>query len=148
MDTPGSTASLGKMLLIILVIALVALAGTLEVKRRVAEQQLQQLTMRLEQLQTGGSSENRAEAQRVINKVKKLMKINEEVMPTVATIVDVAALRQRNPFYNKAENGDFLVVTPDRAILYNEKKNIILDVVPVQIQPVKPGAQSSVPGQK
>ncbi|MFH0770587.1 MAG: hypothetical protein V1926_04375 [Candidatus Peregrinibacteria bacterium] len=132
-----SCPSRGKTLLVIALVALVVLAGALEMKRRITEKQLEQLTVRLEQLQTG-NAQNKVEAQRIVAKVKKLMKINEEVMPTVATIVDVEMLRKRNPFYNKAQNGDFLIVTPERAILYSERTNMILDVVPVQIKPAQP----------
>ena len=55
------------------------------------------------------------------------------VEPTVASIVDVAKLQQ-NLFYAKAQNGDYLIVTTTRANLYREEDNIILDVVPVQIE--------------
>ena len=40
---------------------------------------------------------------------------------------------------SKAENGDHLVVTPERAILYDPDEDVILDVVPVQVQPVQEG---------
>jgi len=140
--TPTGLKRPSKKLLVIIVIALLILVGVLEMKRRMVEEQLQQLTIRLEQLQTGNTRQNREQAQRIIRKVKRLMVINEDVEPTVATIVDVEALRERNPFYSKAENGDFLVVTPERAILYSEDRNIILDVIPVQIQapPAQPPA--------
>jgi len=134
-----------KKLLIVVIIALIVLIGVLEVKRRLVEQQLQQLTVRLEQLQTGNTRENREQAERIIRKVKRHMVVEEAVEPTVATIVDVEALRLRNPFYNKAENGDFLIVTPERAILYNEQRDVILDVVPVQIQAAPPAAAPAAP---
>ena len=126
-------------LMMIALVALVVLTGVLEAKRRLVASQLEQVTIRLEQLQTGSTPQNREKAQRIVRKVRALMEIGE-VEPTVATIVDVEALRKRNAFYNKAKNGDFLVVTPDRAILYDETRNVIIDVVPVQIQPVAPAA--------
>lgn len=126
-------------LVVIALVALVVLTGVLESKRRLVASQLEQVTTRLEQLQTGSTRENREKAQRVIQKVRKLIEIGE-VDPTVATIVDVGALQKRNSFYNKAKNGDFLIVTPERAILYDEARNVILDVVPVQVQPVDQSA--------
>jgi Asp-tRNA(Asn)/Glu-tRNA(Gln) amidotransferase C subunit len=123
-----------KQLLLVAIIALIILVGALEVRRRAVEEQLKNLTVRLEQLQ-GNTEENRAEAQRIITKVQQLMEIDVSVEPTVATIVDVDVLRERNAFYDKAENGDFLVVTPTRAILYDEENNVIIDVIPVQITP-------------
>jgi len=138
MDIPSkySTCRFKKnQLLIIALIALIVLVGVLEIKRRVIAQQLENVTVRLEQMQTGTTPKERERATRIVNKVKKLINIGD-IEPTVATIVDVETLRERNPFYEKAENGDFLIVTASRAILYDEDKNIILDVVPVQVAPI------------
>jgi len=62
----------------------------------------------------------------------------------------VDQLRETNVFYQKAENGDFLVVTPTRAVLFREDsdgdgeadRGIILDVVPVQIDESTPTEQN------
>ena len=129
-----------KALFPILLIALVVLAVTLDTQRRKAQTELHNLTVRLEQLQ-GNNQANQEKAKTIVQRVKKLIDIDTSVEPTVATIVDVAKLRAQNPFYNKAENGDYLIVTPTRAILYREEDNIILDVVPVQIEQPKPEAQ-------
>ncbi len=126
-----------KLLSFTFVIALIALVVTLETRRQEAQKQLEQLTIRLEQLQ-GNNSQNREAAKKVIKRVQEHMAISTEVEPTVATIVNVEELRKKNPFYNKSENGDHLVVTTDRAILYDPDKNIILDVVPVQLEPAAP----------
>lgn len=123
-----------KTLFPILLIALVVLAVVLDTQRRRAQTELHNLTVRLEQLQ-GNNAANQEKAKTVVERVKKLMDIDTSVEPTVATIVDVAKLREQNPFYNKAENGDYLIVTQTRAILYREEENKILDVVPVQIEP-------------
>ncbi len=80
----------------------------------------------------------------IVDAVGKLYALPPGIDPTVATIVDVDALRKTNTFYAKAENGDTLVVTADRAILYDPKKKIILDVVPVQIQPQGANRSSAV----
>ncbi len=122
-----------KALFPLLLIVLVILAVTLDTQRRKAQTELKNLTVRLEQLQ-GNNAANQEKAKNVVEKLKKLMDIDVSVEPTVATIVDVEKLRKQNPFYEKAENGDFLVVTPTRAILYSEEENKILDVVPVQIE--------------
>lgn len=122
-----------KTLFPVLLIALVILVVIVDTQRRKAQTELRNLTVRLEQLQ-GNNQENQEKAKQVVVKVQKLMDIDVSVEPTVATIVDVEKLRVQNPFYNKAENGDYLIVTPTRAILYREEENIILDVVPVQIE--------------
>jgi len=126
-----------KVLSTLILIALLALVVMLDVRRRTVEEQLTQLTVRLDQL-SGNQQQNREAAKRVVEKLRKHMLLPTDPEPTVATIVDVKALRQRNAFYNKAENGDNLVVTQDRAILYDPDRDIILDVVPVQIQPAAP----------
>jgi|GEM_PF-1197431 len=109
------------------------LVVVLDAQRRQAQKELKNLTVRLEQLQ-GNDQANQEKAKAVVERVKILMDIDTSVEPTVATIVDVAKLQERNPFYNKAQNGDYLIVTPSRAILYRESINRILDVVPVQIE--------------
>lgn len=142
MDMNSSSQSNRKMLTVIIIVALLALVGALELKRRTVEEQLKQLTVRLEQVQVGNTQQNQEAAKKVVIQLKKHIIINESVEPTVATIVDIKTLRARNPFYEKAENGDYLIVTPDRAILFSAKKDRILDVVPVQLQPVA-GANAS-----
>lgn len=116
-----------------LLIALVLLVVVLDTQRRSAQKELENLTVRLAQLQ-GNNEENQEKARQVVDKVQLLMDIDTTVEPTVATIVDVEKLQEQNPFYDKAVNGDYLIVTPTRAILYREEENIILDVVPVQIE--------------
>lgn len=132
-----------KLLSLLFIVALVVLVFTLEMRRREAQAQLEQLTVRLEQLQGGNTQQNQEAARRVIDLVKRHIAIPDGVEPTVATIVDVEALRQRNPFYLKAENGDHLVVTTERAILYDPDEDVILDVIPVQLQPAGGAASSA-----
>lgn len=132
-----------KFLLPLLVIALVALVVVLDTQRRQAEGELKNLTVRLEQLQ-GNNEENQQRAQQIVERVRGLIDIAADVTPTVATIVDVEKLRAQNPFYNNAKNGDYLIVTPSRAILFDADRGVIIDVVPVQIQQ-NAAATSSVP---
>lgn len=131
-----------KVLLPLLVVALIALVVVLDAQRRSAENELKNLTVRLEQLQ-GNSEENQQRAQQIVERVRSLIDIPADVTPTVATIVDVEKLRSQNPFYNSAENGDYLVVTPTRAILFDDDRGVIIDVVPVQIQQNEAPAASS-----
>ncbi len=115
------------------IIALAILLVVVDMRRRAAETQLAQLTMKYQQ-DTGNQAQNQQAAQKIVDQVGKLIQLPAGVQPTVATIVDVDALRKRNAFYDKAKNGDYLIVTPDRAILFDAKANVIIDVVPVQIQ--------------
>lgn len=130
----------------VLLIVLLVLVVVLDMQRRQAQRELKNLSVRLEQVQ-GNTEQNQERAREVVRKVSRLMSLDTSVEPTVATIVDVEQLRQRNAFYNKAENGDFLIVTPTRAILYREADDIILDVVPVQIEQPAAGVEGDVAGQ-
>ncbi|TSC78806.1 MAG: Uncharacterized protein G01um101425_965 [Candidatus Peregrinibacteria bacterium Gr01-1014_25] len=123
--------------MILLLISLVVING----KRRAAEQELNRLSVQLQQLQ-GNPQQNQEQANKILAKVKKHIVLDDKVQPTVAAIIDVKKLREQNPFYNKAENGDFLIVTQTRAVLYDPDKDMILDVAPVQLQ------QPAAPAQK
>ncbi len=134
-----------KVLSFILIVALAILAGVNYMKRMELATELKTLSVRMEQLQGGNNPQGVAQAKAIIEKVKRHILIPDGVEPTVATIVDVAALQKRNDFYKVAKNGDSLIVTPTRAILYSTDKDMILDVVPVQLQPNAAGASSSKP---
>lgn len=126
---PGRTA----VLLPLMIVALLVLVVFLDARRRQVEAQLQELT-----LATGQFSEdqqaNRQRAEEIVAMVRQHIDIPADIEPTVATIVDVETLRQQNSFYEKAENGDYLVVTETRAILFDAETQRILDVVPVQLE--------------
>ncbi|MCB9807698.1 hypothetical protein H6770_00390 [Candidatus Peribacteria bacterium] len=125
-------------LVVFMIAGLIGLVGMLEVKRQTISAQLSTLTKQMEDGQLEeNTEENQQIADRIIAQVRTLINIPEDVEPTVATIIDINLLRERNPFYNKAENGDFLIVTRERAILYSEKENKIIDVAPIQLEPVE-----------
>ena len=73
-----------------------------------------------------------AEDQKVLNDLKKIIDLPEDIQPIMATIDDVDALRKQQPkFFEKAKNGDRLIVYPDIAILYNAGTKKIMHVGPV-----------------
>ncbi|PIZ58217.1 hypothetical protein COY23_00675 [bacterium (Candidatus Torokbacteria) CG_4_10_14_0_2_um_filter_35_8] len=76
------------------------------------------------------------EAKKIKEKVGKLILLPENEEPTIATIIDVDKLREENPeFYKNATNGDKLLVYPQKAILYDPDRNIVINVAPVIRQP-------------
>lgn len=138
-----------KLLTVVLVVALAVLAFVNYTKRVELAMELKKLSVQMEQLQGGNNPENVEEAKRIIEKVRQHIDIPTDVEPTVATIVDVEALKARNEFYKNAKNGDNLIVTPTRAILYDVERDMIIDVVPVQLQPpADQAASSSAPAKK
>ena len=126
-------------LIAIVAVGLVALVGALEGKRKTIQGHLQNLTQQIEETQGEEAIEGKDEAERIIAEVRELIDIPADVDPTVATIVDVSLLQDQNPFYAKASNGDHLIVTLQRAILYSSAQNKILDVIPVRF-PEQPAA--------
>src|SRR3989344_8306870 len=126
------------------IMGLLGLVGVLEVKRQAITAQLQQLTVRMEQVQVDEqAAKNQELAKQIIAEVRALIDLPEDIEPTVATIIDIDTLRAKNPFYNKAENGDHLIVTPERAVLYSSRRKKIIDVVPVQLEQAKPPAPAA-----
>ena len=131
-----------RLLTIVLVIALAALALVNYQKRMELAAELKKLSVQAEQTQ-GGNPEDVAQAKAIVEKVRRLINLAGDVEPTVAKIVDIEALKKQNEFYGAAKNGDYLVVTPLRAVLYDPDADKILDVIPVQLQPVASSASSA-----
>lgn len=120
-------------LLFIGIIVAIGLFAWAEMQRRDAIGRLKETEQELEKIRQSTERRGTEVAQQVLESVRKLMDVPADPEPTVATIVDVDALREASPFYNKAENGDHLIITETRAILYDPDRGIILDVVPVRI---------------
>lgn len=120
------------LLLILAVVIIGVLFTRSEMKRRSLEQSFEKTSQELQQVKQSTENSGQAAADHVLQNARMLMDIPNDPAPTVATITDVDALRKTNEFYNKAQNGDNLIITANRAILYSPTKNIIIDVVPVQ----------------
>ena len=132
----SSKNSAAKLLVGLLLIILVGLVFFLGYRRGMQEATMQQ----------NGTLASE-EAKKVVEKVRRHILIPAGVAPTVARIVDVEKLRKQNPIYNKAKNGDRLIITTDQAILYDPDRDIILAVVPVVVQPTPPAAQAGAAAQ-
>ena len=133
---PKKRRGLGALFNLILIIGIIAVIGAFvwaEQQRRSAQNELQQTAAQLEELRQSSQRTGQQVAQQVLEKVRAHMDIPSDPEPTVATIVDAAALKEANDFYAPAENGDHLIITQSRAVLYDPDRDIILDVVPVQL---------------
>jgi hypothetical protein len=84
------------------------------------------------------------QAQAVVLKLGKILKIDDtDKQPAVATITDVEKLKTSQPeFYKNADKDDYLIVYPNRAIIYREKDNQIINIAPI-IQPPASSATST-----
>lgn len=67
-----------------------------------------------------------------------------EETPFVFTIQNAEELAAQEPFYNKAKDGDRLIVFSDRAIIYNPTEDILVNVGPVIFQDTE-DAQAPLP---
>lgn len=138
---PGSSVSkprrkrggLFNLILLVGIVVLIGLFAWAELERRSAKDELQETARQLEELQQASQQSGQEVAQRVLSNLRRHLDVPEDPEPTVATIVDIERLRETNEFYQKAENGDHLIITEDRAILYDPERDIILDIVPVSI---------------
>ncbi len=120
-------------ILFIVIIVVVALFVRAEMERRATQEELTLKAAELDQLRETAQRSGQAVADEVLEKLRQHIDLPADPVPTVATIVDVDQLREANEFYGPAENGDHLIITERRAILYDSDRDIILDIVPVQI---------------
>lgn len=75
-----------------------------------------------------------AEVDRLVTLMSKIIELPEGEQPTVATVLDKDKLKDQ-AFFAKAENGDKVVIytQAQKAILYREGINKIIEVAPIQI---------------
>lgn len=131
------------LLLLVAIIAVVAMFVRAEQDRRAARGELEKTAQQLEELKNSTQASGQQVAEEVLNKIRNHIELPTDPQPTVATITDVERLRESNEFYQKAKNGDHLIITEKRAVLYDPERDVIIDVVPVQISP----AETPVEGQ-
>ena len=67
---------------------------------------------------------------RLLSAVAKHLVLPEDEQPTVATISDIEALKENQPFFNGARNGDKVIVYTEasRAIIYSLERDVIVNV--------------------
>jgi hypothetical protein len=75
--------------------------------------------------------------------LREIMLLPDE-QPTIATLVDIEALKEENPeFYKNAKNGDLLVIYSEKAILFREEEGKIINVAPVFLEPTEGTTEST-----
>jgi hypothetical protein len=73
------------------------------------------------------------EVSALLEKVGKLIVLPLGEEPTVATITDAEALKKEQSFYSDARNGNRVIIymQAKKAIIYDEEKNILINVGPI-----------------
>lgn len=119
---------------VLLLIAALAFAVWAERERREVEKKLSSTNQRFEELMKNPQAVGEQVNKDVLAKVQKHFFLSDTSKAAVATITDVDAMKKENHFFDSAENGDNLIITETRAILYSPKKDVVVDVVPVSPQ--------------
>lgn len=91
--------------------------------------QIKQEVLRLSSVE-GQQELAQKEVDDLLGNLSKLIILPDGEDPTVATVTDVEALKENQPFFEKAENGDKLVVYTNakKAIIYSPTRNVIVNV--------------------
>lgn len=72
----------------------------------------------------------------VISRVREMVAVSADEMPTVATVQDISVLRPQNPtLYRDAQNGDKLLVWSDKVVVFSTAKDRVLVAMPINIGP-------------
>lgn len=137
-------SALVRIFVFVLVLVLIGLFGWSEYQRRVTSRQLQETVAQLDEIRASSQESSTSAADAVLQRISELIDISLEPRPTVATINDIDRLREANEFFGAAENGDYLVLTGNRAILYDADRDIVLDVAPFRINRLEPSGSPGV----
>lgn len=112
----------GKILVVLVLVALAALAGWLYKQNRDLKANPS----------SAQSEKNKAETARVLDKLKESLLVQETEQPTVARVEDPEKLKKTNAdFYKNIQKGDYLVIFPKRAIIYREANRQIINIAPI-----------------
>lgn len=79
-----------------------------------------------------GASPTPANESEIVNKVASHILLPDEE-PKIITVQNVEELRKQQPFFEKAENGDKVLVFSQKVILYNPTLDKIIEIA--QIRP-------------
>jgi Na+-transporting NADH:ubiquinone oxidoreductase subunit NqrC len=77
-----------------------------------------------------------------LDKLKKVLLVEDfkdkdgkELKPAIAKVTDKEKVKESNKdFYKNVENDDVLVVFPNRAIIFREKDNKVINIAPISPQ--------------
>lgn len=116
-------------LLVMLLIVFGGVGGVIKLSK-----ENQQLKTEIQVLKEDPNKIAKEETARVVALVGKLVILPEGEEPVIATVTDKEKLKDQ-PVFVKAENGDKILIysIAQKAYIYNPTKNVIVDVVPVNI---------------
>jgi hypothetical protein len=78
------------------------------------------------------ASKNASETKDVLDAVNKVIFTESDKQPTVARVESPDTLKKSNPdFYKNVTGGDYLILYPQRAIVFRRSENKIINVAPI-----------------
>ena len=78
------------------------------------------------------AARNQEESTQIVSNLSAILFIESESDPTVARVEDPETLKAANPdFYSNAQTGDYLILYPQRAIIYRAEENKIINIAPI-----------------
>lgn len=113
---------------------IVLIIGSLAVRAYRLGEENKFLGTQIETLKSDPQSIAREEIKSLVEKLSKLVVLPEGEDPVVATVTDKEKLKDQ-PVFARAENGDKILIyaKAQKAYIYNPGKNVLVDVVPVNI---------------
>ncbi len=79
----------------------------------------------------GIQKRNEETSSKVIASLDKILLTSSEAEPTVAQVEDPETLAAADDFYALSQQGDYLILYPQRAIIYRLEENRIINVAPI-----------------
>lgn len=75
---------------------------------------------------------NSKETKDVVKSLGKILLLPSDNHPTIAKVEDVEKLKKSNDkFYKDIQKDDYLILYPDKAIIYRKKENKIINIAPI-----------------
>lgn len=75
---------------------------------------------------------NLEESEQVLESLNQILLTESDKAPSVARIEKPELLRESNEdFYKNAQEGDYLILYPKRAVIFRQSENLIINVAPI-----------------
>ena len=116
-------------LVVVFLIGIAVVSGIIRLSK-----ENRQLRTEIQSLKEDPNKIAKEETAKIVALVEKLVILPEGEEPVLATVTDKEKLKDQ-PVFAKAENGDKILIysIAQKAYIYNPTKNVIVDVVPVNI---------------
>lgn len=69
----------------------------------------------------------------IISEVNQLFELPKDEEVIIGTIQNIDELENKQEYFNKAKNGDLLLIYPDMTIIYDPKTKTIVDIAKVRL---------------